>query len=599
MTLSPNLPNTQINSAPSPFGVNGQQQAPTFTPPQTMFAPPPSPNLTPVSSPATPSIPQVGTGQEQKDLLNALSELTEAIKEEGEKQDAPVSPFAPSTQQVPTMQPARETYTDARGRLRYRDTGRFAPSTPSVPSAPSAPSVPSDPSAPSAPSAPSNVRMRQAMYAGRNLYGASSLEGAFSQVPYIGGLLSQGLGQIRSFGMQASAMELPAIQAQNMFLNQSAGGRAFPSMQIRSHVNNLSSRLGISPQQAVNTLKNVGMAQGNNAQLGVRDIEGLTLMGFDPTSIAGMAGQLGAFGVQGDVLRAMGGAQAGGLRGGQQTQFAQSVVQFATGRIQSGLGSESIDMITRRAGSMGPNLMANMQTMQRAQGISIRSAGGLTSAFSGVVDATLQAYAMQEAGGDLMEATRILEDMTGEEMYLALQESGMDERTAKTMLTAGGQLTTRDVERIASQEGVTAPSAPRLELEKTQRRGLQASRSFAQKQQRDLSIAFSTPKGSSESVLQRLETLLQQETKFQQSQLAKIPDSQMIKGLSDAMIAFNDSVNAVAVPTLKVLGQGLSELNVLVAKALKMFSSKPAPVKANKIVKQTTQSRSLSIHGRF
>tara|TARA_Y100000592_G_C5474713_1_gene321589 strand:- start:2770 stop:3903 length:1134 start_codon:yes stop_codon:yes gene_type:complete len=339
-------------------------------------------------------------------------------------------------------------------------------------------------------------------------------------------------------------------------------------MQIRSHVNNLSSRLGISPQQAVNTLKGVGMAQGNNAQLGVRDIEGLTLMGFDPTSIAGMAGQLGAFGVQGDVLRAMGGAQAGGLQGGQQTQFAQSVVQFATGRIQSGLGSESIDMITRRAGSMGPNLMANMQTMQRAQGISIRSAGGLTSAFSGVVDATLQAYAMQEAGGDLMEATRILEDMTGEEMYLALQESGMDERTAKTMLTAGGQLTTRDVERIANQEGVTAPSAPRLELEKNQRRGLRASRSFAQKQQRDLSIAFSTPKGSSESVLQRLETLLQQETKFQQSQLAKIPDSQMIKGLSDAMITFNDTVNAVAIPTLKTIGSGINNLNQLITKVM-------------------------------
>ena len=552
-----------LKTIPSPF------ETPTAQPQLSLRSAPSLNNSQPSLSVPPP--------QESKDLTQAVKELTQTIKGEAEKQDVPESPFAPSTE-LPS-----EYTRDARGRIREKATGRFVPMgklreegiiPPSSPLPNHSPYQDGDGGSDGRRFSFS-PRLRRGFQAGRNLYGASSLEQAFSQVPFVGGLLSQGLGSIRSFGMQASSMELISLQAQQQFLGMGGNNQAYPSLAIRSQVNDLSTRLGISPQQAVNTLKNVGMAQGNLRQMSVREMEGLTLMGYDPTSIAGLSGQMGMYGVQGDVLRTMG--QGTGLQGSQRLQFAQSLVGFATGRIQSGLGVESVGRLASRVSSMGGNVMSNLQTIQRAQGISIRSAGGLTSAFGGVVDSVLQAYAMEQEGGNLLRATRRLEDMTGEEMYSALLQMGMDEETAQTMLVSGGQLTTRDAERIARQKG--GGVAPRMRLPSSQEEGLRASRAFSQKQQRDLDLAFSKPQGE-ESVISRLETLLQQESEFQRSQLAKVPDSETIKGLSTAMIAFNDTVNAVAVPTIQAVGSALNTLTSIIGTLVKHLGNNTVVIKS-------------------
>lgn len=396
--------------------------------------------------------------------------------------------------------------------------------------------------------------------------GASSdLASAVGSIPQLA-LMAGNLGILNRLGRQAQQVELPFLQAQAQYLDELPTGAGFYQQPIRKTVFDLSDRLGISPSQATSILKDVGFAQaGTQNRLSTAEISSLSILGFDPVAIATAQGALQGAGVQGGVMQAFAGGAEAGLRGQNLMSFVNQTNSFAIQRKQAGLSTENVGMTASRAVNISPDsALLSFGTMQRTQNIGLRAGAGLTSMFGGMSESILQAYAMSKAGGDVFEASRILEDLSGkaDETYSAVLSMGVGEDVASQVLLGSG-LTTNDVERLREASRFTVQEIPTTELDIDAGKELSISRSFARKERTELALASSNSG--------KIKTLLAQETRFERSALERIPSGEAIKNITTGLIGLNKVVSIATVPAFEALATTIKATTTAVAGIKEFF----------------------------
>lgn len=489
-----------------------------------------------------------------------------------DKPQAPDNQFkpatAPTTAPVPAMQPVSEQENDIPSgwkqdkQGRWRDErGRFVPSDKlkekgiAVPEAsPQAMPRSNDQDAGMGLRAMYAMAKRSPVgYVASKVYGfasqqagSTSINQALAGLP-LGGLIAGSLGKLEELGMKGAQFELTALQA-GMTRGLGQGkGYATGNKSYKS-IKQLSNALGISPSASASMLKDIGM--GTQGELSVNDIAGLVIQGFDPSSISSMGGRLQALGIggAGTVLQTMNIAKETGLSNSGVTSFAQASVGFATGRRMQGLQVTDTSNVARRARSMmqgeqAPSLEANIATLGRFQSIGVNASKGLSGFTSGMTQQMLQAYAFEQAGGDVFKATALLENMSADplEMRKAMQAQGASEEQIDLALLGTGQLTTTDIRRGKRAELGAEAERMSTKVEKTGA-SLIASRAVAQKGQRDLEQLYSSG-GTGESVVSRFNTLMREQTKYQASVLKKMPTSAQITKIVEKLTAVLESTD--------------------------------------------------------
>lgn len=414
--------------------------------------------------------------------------------------------------------------------------------------------------------------------------GASSdLASAVGSIPQLA-LMAGNLGILNRLGRQAQQVELPFLQAQAQYLDELPTSAGFFQQTIRNNVFDLSDRLGISPSQATSILRDVGFAQaGTQNRLSTAEISSLSILGFDPVAIATAQGALQGAGVQGGVMQAFAGGAEAGLRGQNLMSFVNQTNSFAIQRKQAGLSTENVGMTASRAVNISPDsALLSFGTMQRTQNIGLRAGAGLTSMFGGMSESILQAYAMSKAGGDVFEASRILEDLSGkaDETYSAVLSMGVGEDVASQVLLGSG-LTTNDVERLREASRFTVQEIPTTELDIDAGKELAISRSFARKERTELALASSNSG--------KIKTLLAQETRFERSALERIPSGEAIKDITTGLIGLNKVVATATVPAFEALATTVQATTSAVSSITGFFginSKTPAKKQRNQQVEK-------------
>lgn len=390
---------------------------------------------------------------------------------------------------------------------------------------------------------------------------ATDIPSAISALPG-GSLLAAPFGVLDKYGRQGAAFELPALQASMArgygFYNQSPTSTKFYNNQIKT----LSTQLGISPEAAANMLRDVG--SGSRASMGVGDIKNLVIRGYDPTAVSGMIGNVQGANAGGalDVLGTMGAAtnlrlDASGnltdvikgsrrLSNAEVMAFTQGSADFAIGRRMSGFGGSTSATSRQALGMMragDTSLTANLQTMSRFQGVGVNASKGITAFATGMLDMALQAYAMEQAGGDPIAAQRILEDLSADPyaMRQALASLGIDETQIDTMMLGTGGLTTRDVERskMPAAELDLKEAKSKLGTGKTGA-SLQTSRALAKRSQDELQRLYA---GDGGTLADKFSTYMSETVKFQEKVLSRIPDSKEIIKINAAVMDIYGKMN--------------------------------------------------------
>lgn len=381
--------------------------------------------------------------------------------------------------------------------------------------------------------------------------GSTSINQALQGLP-MGGMIAGSLGKLEEMGMRGAQFELAALQAGVTRGLGQGTGYATANSSYQS-ISSLSSALGIPPSAAANILRDVG--SGTRGELSVADIAGLTVQGFDPSTVSALGGQLQTAGVggAGTVLQMMGVARRQGLANAGVMSFAQAAAGFATGRRMMGLDITDASMTARRARSMilrdedRPSLEANLATLGRFQSVGVSASKGLSGFMSGMSEQMLQAYAFEQAGGDIFKATALLEDMSADpvKMREAMRAQGASDEQIDLALLATGQLTTTDIRR--GRQAVRGEEAPRMSTRiASTERSLAASRAVAEKGQRDLEQLYGAEGGQGESVVSRFNTLLQEQSKYQTQVLKKMPTSKQITAIVDKLIVLLEKTDFLA-----------------------------------------------------
>ena len=405
---------------------------------------------------------------------------------------------------------------------------------------------------------------------------ATDIPSAISALPG-GSLLAAPFGVLDKYGRQGAAFELPALQASmtrgSGFYNQSPTSTKFYEGQIKT----LSTQLGITPEAAANLLRDVGA--GSRNAMGVTDIKNLMIRGYDPTAISGMIGNVRGANAGGalDVLGTMGAAtnlrlDARGniaVEGGRRLSnaevmaFTQGSADFAIGRRMSGFGGSTSATSRQALGMMragDTSLTANLQTMGRFQGVGVGASKGITAFATGMLDMALQAYAMDQAGGDPIAAQRILEDLSADPyaMRQALASLGIDETQIDTMMLGTGGLTTRDVER-------SKMPAAELDLKEAKSKlgtggtgaSLQTSRALAKRSQDELERLYKPATGG--SLADKFTTYMDQTVKFQEAVLNRIPNAKQMAKINAKLIAIYEKMD-ILVELEKALVSGETKI---------------------------------------
>ena len=390
--------------------------------------------------------------------------------------------------------------------------------------------------------------------------GSTSINQALQGLP-AGGIIAGALSKLEEIGMRGAEFELAALQSgMTRGLGQGTG---YATQNASYHsIRSLSSTLGIPPSAAASMLRDVGT--GTQGELTVADIAGLTVRGFDASAVSAIGGQLQAAGAggAGTVLQTMGIARARGLSNIGVMSFAQATAGFATARRQAGLDITDASMTARRARSMilrgeeRPSLEANIATLGRFQSVAVNASKGLSGFMSGMAEQMLQAYAFEQAGGDVFRATAMLEDMSADPVAMreAMLASGATDEDVDHALLGTGQLTTTDIRRGRQARRGAPAGRMRTGIAST-KRALAASRAVAQKGQRDLEQLYGA-EGGGESVVSRFNTLLKAQSRYQTEVLKKMPNSAQINKIVDRLVAILDATDFIKEIAIKVYGGG-------------------------------------------
>ena len=529
-----------------------------------------TPTQAQAQAPAAPSLPQ-GQNMTFKDLKSQVDTaakalrtftdtVTQAMKKVGDEStgtsqaDPQFQPAQAPESPVSPMTPPSNWKQDRQGRWRD-ERGRFVPSEKLREAG--VPTPEGDTQAPSMMPfrSPRFAAARRVASFATSAAGSTSINQALQGLP-LGGLIAGSLSKLEEMGMRGAEFELSALQAgMTRGLGQGTG---YATQNTSYHsISTLSSTLGISPSAAAGILRDVGT--GTQGELSVADIAGLTVRGFDPASVSALGGQLRAAGVggAGTVLQTMGIARRQGLSNAGVMSFAQAVGGFATGRRQAGLDITDASLTARRARSMilrdedRPSLEANLATLGRFQSVGVTASKGLSGFAAGMSDQMLQAFAFEQAGGDIFKATALLEDLSADpvKMREAMRAQGASDVQVDIALLATGQLTTTDIRR--GRQAMRGEQAPRMRtgIASTQA-SLAASRAVAEKGQRDLEQLYGTTGGEGESVVSRFNTLMREQTKYQTAVLKKMPSSAQISAITEKLIGLleaTDFIKALAI----------------------------------------------------
>lgn len=492
-----------------------------------------------------------------------------------EKQPAPVvapenqfkpapSPESASTPMSPTKEPTGDAPMQPEGRKqdtrgRWRDErGKYVPSDKLKEQGMPVPNMP-DTTGGGGGGAGAMLAKRHPLIAGAmavggfalSQAGSTSMNQALQGIPIIGGMLAGSFSKLEEMGMKGASFELPALQA-GMTRGQGQGTGYATNNASYASIKSLSSLLGISPSASASMLRDVGV--GTQGELSITDIAGLTVRGFDASSVSALGGQLRSAGVggAGTVLQTMGIARAQGLSNAGVMSFAQATAGFATGRRMAGLDITDASMTARRARSMilpsedRPSLEANLATLGRFQSVGVSASKGLSGFMAGMSEQMLQAYAFERAGGDIFKATAMLEDMSADPVAMreAMKAQGASDEQIDTALLATGQLTTTDIRR--GRKAIRGEEVGRMRTGiASTTASLASSRAVAEKGQRDLEQLYGTEGGQGESVVSRFNTLLKAQTRYQSEVLKKMPTSAQINKIADKLIGILDATDFI------------------------------------------------------
>jgi hypothetical protein len=224
-------------------------------------------------------------------------------------------------------------------------------------------------------------------------------------------------------------------------------------------------------------------------------------------------------------------------------QVTQGAAEFGIGRRMAGLGG-------RMAGATGvaqgmlragdTSMMANLQTLGRFQGVGVNASKGLTSFATGMLDMALQAYAMNESGGDPFKAQRLVEDLSADPygMRQALDTLGIGGDQIDLMMLGTGGLTTRDVERsrfAAEGKFNRLPTFDTAGTEKDPFKALRASQALAKRSQSEIGSFYrgSTP--------DKFASFMEKSAKFQANILRRVPTGKQLADLYAITIKLSDA----------------------------------------------------------
>ena len=148
---------------------------------------------------------------------------------------------------------------------------------------------------------------------------------------------------------------------------------------------------------------------------------------------------------------------------------------------------------------------------------------------------------MNQAGGDPVKAQRILEDLSADPsgMRDAIMSLGVDDAQADIMMLGSKSLTTRDVER--SRFGA-AKKGEILKGTGDTNQSLFASRTLANKSQRDLSDFYTSNKGA-------FTEFMRQQTRYQRAMLAKVPDAKTVAAIGNKLVKATENLKYLQVLT--------------------------------------------------
>ena len=279
---------------------------------------------------------------------------------------------------------------------------------------------------------------------------------------------AEGFGVAEGLGRQAAAGELAALQASNLLR-----GSNFEGVGGKDGIVGIRSALG--GNTLLEEFTRIGMGRGAAASIiqGIANTAGATVQGdrlggftqgnlVDAISagedISGYFSNIGGFQAQlGEDARGEFALEFNRdleARGVQRTALqAQRQAGFMSLYTQNiGADRRSFNALTDAMG--GGSLARGQAIFQRGAGAAASATAGLTSDFSGVGAAMLQADAMRRAGGDRLKALELLEAdqaQGGAAMFRRLRSMGMNDRTARLTL-AGMGLSTRDIETLTTAE---------------------------------------------------------------------------------------------------------------------------------------------------
>lgn len=275
---------------------------------------------------------------------------------------------------------------------------------------------------------------------------------------------AEGYAVAEGLGRQAAAGELDAMQASMLFSGSQFGGFGGSRAGIRSALGGGTllegfADIGMSRAAAAGLLKGIASSAGATAQ--GRRIGGFTqrglvealAMGADVqgyfSNIGGFQSQLGAdargnFALEFNRDPLARGMQRTALQAQRQSGFMSLYTQ--------NIGADRLSYNQLIDAMGGGSLTRGQAIFQRGAGAAQGAVSGLTSDFSGVGEAMLQADAMRRAGGDRLKALELLEaDQAkgGSALYGRLRGMGMTDRTARLTL-AGMGLSTRDIQTLTT-----------------------------------------------------------------------------------------------------------------------------------------------------
>jgi hypothetical protein len=282
----------------------------------------------------------------------------------------------------------------------------------------------------------------------------------------------EGLGVLDQYAGYASSVELPNMIAGHL---QGTPGRT-PAKQ--GNFKEAMDILGLDPASAAQFSAGVLQVAGgggmytNENKEEVRAMLGLLAraegQGYGGGAVAGLIGGARMAGLSQGGLVEFNFATRQGARGAVATGMAGMLQGLTNQELASGMrdsrGRISAD-VEGFANFQNRGAGFGIGAYQRTVGVNRAAAGMSASVYGNMAQSLLFAAAMDKAGGDQFEATRILEQQRPTEMLAMLRGTGASEQAIKMSLLAGG-MTTSDVqalmggkfaESIASG-GIAAPS---------------------------------------------------------------------------------------------------------------------------------------------